>query len=79
MAHPGDDGRFGALLDGGPLRPGHGATSDWNGMLGDRFCHFVCELEMILMESEKVEHRLLKLLGIGLLRFRATRATGFEF
>ncbi len=35
VAHPGNDGGFGSLLDGNSLRSGDGAAANWSRVCGD--------------------------------------------
>src|SRR5262249_51198453 len=70
VAHPGNDGSFGPLLDGDSLGPGHCPRANRRGMIGDSTGQSVSEIGVILMKAQERHDRPVKVfdvLGVGLL------------
>jgi hypothetical protein len=90
VAHPGDDGGFGALLDGDPLRSRDGAAADGGGVGGDRGGELLGERRVGRIEPEEADDGgvevfdvggldSLAALGVGGLSFRETFGGAFRF
>lgn len=65
VPHPGDDRRFGPLLDGNPLRSGNSPAPDRSGVGGDRLGQLLCGGFIPVMKPEKGDYRTLKIFDVG--------------
>jgi hypothetical protein len=92
VAHPGDHGGFGPLLDRDALCPGYRAAADRRGVVGDGPCQPLGEAGVVWMESQERQDRtveVLDVLGLGLvtaaslgcfaLHMSRSRSLGVEF
>ena len=70
MAHPGDDGSLGPLLDRDAFRPGDGAAANRRGVIGHGLGQPVGEIGVIGMKGQERHDRpqeILDVLGLGLI------------
>ena len=79
VAHPGDDSRLGALLDGDALGAGDRSATDRHGVIGDSLGETIREVEVSFVKVEVLEDGGFEFLGVGDLGFFAAGATGIEF
>jgi hypothetical protein len=71
VAHPGDHGSFGSLLDRDGFGSGNRTTPDQGGTIGDGPCKLVGEFGVVGMKSQERQHRtekVLDVLGLGLVK-----------
>ena len=77
VAHPGDHGGFGSLLDRDTHCPRHGTTADWRGMVGHGSCQAVGKLIVVRVKGQERHDRpeeVFDVLGLSLL---TTASVGF--
>lgn len=64
VPHPGDDGRFGPLINGNSLRPGHRAAADRVGMIGYGTDESVGEIGVDGVECQELDYSCVKVLDV---------------